>query len=49
MSTKNSPEGTTVCCYEFDDELTVLNQRKAEDRPIYFYFAVGQIMGTNLI
>ena len=35
-------------CHDFDDELAALNRRKAEDRPIYFYFAVGQILCTNL-
>ena len=35
-------------CHEFDEELTMLNRRKAEDRPIYFYFAVGQVISTNL-
>ena len=35
-------------CHEFDEELERLNRRNAEERPIYFYFAVGQILGTNL-
>ena len=35
-------------CHEFDEELTSLNKRRAKDRPIYFYFAIGKILGTNL-
>ena len=36
-------------CHEFDDELAALNRCNAEDRPIYFYFAVGEVLCTNLI
>ena len=35
-------------CHEFDEELELLNRCHAEERPIYFFFAVGQILGTNL-
>lgn len=35
-------------CHEFDEELADLNAAKATERPIYFYFAVGKILGTNL-
>ena len=35
-------------CHEFDEELAMLNRLKAEDRPIYFYFAVGRVISTNL-
>lgn len=35
-------------CHEFDEELEKLNKRNEPNRPIYFYFAVGQILGTNL-
>ena len=35
-------------CHEFDEELAELNKRKAEYRPMYFYFAIGKIIDTNL-
>lgn len=35
-------------CHDFDEELERLNKRKSNERPIYFYFAVGQILDTNL-
>lgn len=35
-------------CHEFDEELSRLNKRKAKDRPVYFYFAIGQVLGTDL-
>ena len=35
-------------CHEFDEELAHLNKRNAKDRPIYFYFAVGKVLDTNL-
>ena len=40
---------TEYGCHDFDEELERLNRRNAEERPIYFYFAVGQILDTNLI
>ena len=33
---------------EFDEELEMLNKRKAKERPLYFYFTIGDILGTNL-
>ena len=36
-------------CHEFDEELERLNRRNAEERPTYFYFAIGETLGTNLI
>lgn len=35
-------------CHEFDEELERLNRRNAEERPIYFYFAMGKVLSTNL-
>ena len=35
-------------CHEFDEELARLNKRRANERPIYFYFAIGKILDTNL-
>ena len=35
-------------CHEFDEELERLNKRNAKDRPIYFYFAIGKILATDL-
>lgn len=35
-------------CHEFDEELARLNKRRSEDRPVYFYFAVGRILAHNL-
>ena len=35
-------------CHEFDAMLADLNKRKAKDRPIFFYFAVGRVLDTNL-
>ena len=34
--------------HEFDEELDELNKQGAKERPIYFYFAIGAILGTNL-
>lgn len=34
--------------HDFDEELAGLNKRKAKERPIFFYFAIGKIVGTNL-
>ena len=35
-------------CHEFDEMLVDLEKQKAKDRPLYFYFVVGEILGTNL-
>ena len=35
-------------CHEFDEELAELNAENASERPIYFYFAVGKVLGTDL-
>lgn len=35
-------------CHEFDEMLADLNKRKAKERPIFFYFAVGRVLDTNL-
>lgn len=35
-------------CHEFDDELKELNKCNADVRPMFFYFAVGRILSTNL-
>ena len=35
-------------CHEFDEELAELNAENASERPVYFYFAVGKILGTDL-
>ena len=35
-------------CHEFDEMLADLNKRKAKDRPIFFYFAIGRILATDL-
>lgn len=35
-------------CHEFDEELERLNKQNATERPIYFYFAIGEILSTNL-
>ena len=35
-------------CHEFDDMLAGLNAQNATERPIFFYFAVGEIIDTNL-
>ncbi len=34
--------------HDFDEELAGLNKRKAKERPIFFYFAIGRILGTDL-
>jgi len=34
--------------HDFDEELADLNSADATERPIYFYFAIGKILGTNL-
>ncbi len=34
--------------HDFDEELAGLNKRKAKERPIFFYFALGDILETNL-
>ena len=35
-------------CHEFDQMLAELNGSGATERPMYFYFALGKILGTNL-
>ena len=34
--------------HEFDEELAMLNKRRTDKRPVYFYFAIGRILDTNL-
>lgn len=35
-------------CHDFDEELARLDKRNANERPIYFYFAVGRVLGTDM-
>lgn len=35
-------------CHEFDEMLADLEKQKAKQRPLYFYFVVGDVIGTNL-
>ena len=35
-------------CHELDEMLEDLEARKAEDRPMFFYFALGKVLDTNL-
>lgn len=35
-------------CHELDEQLTQLNATKAENRPMYFYFVIGDVIDTNL-
>ena len=35
-------------CHDFDEMLSDLNRRKAKNRPLFFYFVVGEILGTNI-
>lgn len=35
-------------CHELDQMLDDLNKKKAKERPILFYFALGKILETNL-
>lgn len=38
----------TFNCHEFDEMLADLNAQNATERPIFFYFAVGKVLGTDL-
>ncbi len=35
-------------CHEFDEMLEELEMRDAKDRPIFFFFALGKVLGTDL-
>lgn len=35
-------------CHEFDELLSDLDKKKAKDRPMYFWFALGKVLDTNL-
>ena len=35
-------------CHEFDELLSDLDKKKAKDRPMYFWFAIGNVLDTNL-
>lgn len=35
-------------CHEFDEMLADLNKKKCADRPVFFYFAIGKILATDL-
>ena len=35
-------------CHDFDEMLADFNRRKTKDRPLFFYFVIGEILGTNL-
>ncbi len=35
-------------CHEFDEMLADLNRSGAKERPMYFYFAIDNVLSTNL-
>lgn len=35
-------------CHEFDEMLAEFNKKKEKNRPIFFYFALGKVLDTNL-
>lgn len=38
----------TYGCHEFDEMLEDLERRHVTDRPIFFFFVIGEVLGTNL-
>ena len=35
-------------CHEFDELLSVYDCRNVENRPLFYYFALGDVLGTDL-
>lgn len=38
----------TYDCHELDEALANFNKRKSKDRPMYFFFELGEVIDTNL-